>query len=437
MKIHLSDILLPIAKGSLAVIFGLFAAMETRAQEAELSNAELVKRVQQLENLNRALLSRVEDLENRGPAKDEFADLVNETIDELLVEREETRGGLTSGYSDVRITFQFYGALGFQVGDPPPENGGDSFFNFNTIDFFITAQLGSNLQIVSETILEGDDHEVILDQERLFGVYRVADELYFKLGVEHTLISHWNRIYHHGNWLYDSVGRPTIGSFEDTGGILPSHYAGLELGGHFNIGIGELQYTAVISNGRGPTGSNRQIISDDNDAKALDIAIEFAPAGVDGLSFGGAFRYDVLPEEKGNPLRTNSIQEWIASGFLDWRSQDLEVLAEFVVVNHNDRTSGQEFRHLSGYVQLAYTLGDLTPYIRFDFKNMSRGDPFYLRTNTDLDSWEQIVGVRWDLNDNAALKFEFAFGNQEIRQSGGRIRREDFVTFRFSFVWYF
>ncbi len=407
------------------------------AQVTPTSNATFEERIAQLESANRALLRRVSELESHDRSKDNLDDLVGDIIDDLLEDRTASASGVVSRYSSVAITFQYYGSVGFQVGDPPPTNGGDSLFRFESIDLFVTAKLSPRLQILSETILEGDGNEVILDQERIFGVYQFAPEFYVKLGIEHSPISHWNRIYHHGTWLYVSVERPTIGSFEDGGGILPSHFAGLEIGGKFDLSVGEIRYTAIVSNGRGPVPTNRQVISDDNNAKALDLALEFAPSSAENLSIGAAFRYDLLPPDGSDPARTKSILEWIASGFVDWRPGDFQLIAEVVVVDHDDRLSGQQFRHISGYLQVAYSIGELTPYVRFDFKRMEQGDPYFLPQNSDLDRWEQIIGVRWDFEDNAALKFEIAFGDEELRHNSGRISTDGFVVFRFNFSWYF
>ncbi len=409
-------------------------------------------RLQGLEKRNRELEERLQTLEGKGsPGKDgagaSSAGGDAESLDGLSLDYEEIGQGLTVRYGNVRTTFQFFGDVDFRFQNPKPVDRANSSFAFGSLDFFATAQLGDHFQVLSETLLEGGENEIGLDQERLWGKWTFHDFLYAKLGVEHTMISHWNRVFHHGKWLQTPIERPVLARFEDDEGILPMHETGLELGGSVSTGAGKIEYSGAISNGRGITPEDRQNLYDRNDAKAFDVQIGYMPAFLHGLHIGGAFRADDLPGDPdptvGRPLSTRQL---IGSAFLDYRQHNWEALAEFAFIGDKDRGSASTFNHRSGYLQVGYRVKELdlwgfkpdfTPYCRIDFRAMERGDPFYAVEDRDLDKWEQIFGIRCELTSNSALKVEIGFGKEERRIGASDISQEIFITVAAQMAWVF
>jgi hypothetical protein len=69
---------------------------------------------------------------------------------------------------------------------------------------------------------------------------------------------------------------------------------------------------------------------------------------------------------------------------------------------------------------------------------MDRGDTFYMPDDRDLDRWEQIIGVRYELFTNVALKFEIGIGETEKRDDdSGDVRDVTAVLAGFQLSWVF
>ncbi len=391
---------------------------------------DVERRLEDVERRNRELEARLDEIDGGAETEEGAGDAV-----------EHLGLGLNIKRGPIRATLQLFGDVNFKYDNPARADRSNSAFGFGQINAFFTSQIGDNFQVLSETVIKTRESktsdDLVFDQERLFGSWTLSDALYAKLGLEHSPVSRWNRVYHHGRWLETTIDRPFLARFEGTGGVFPMHQAGLELGGTLGCDLGRLEYLGVVSNGRGETVTRVQKVSDVNDSKALDFGIGLLPSSVEGLRVGGNAHFEEIPSDDGNPARSGSIGEFIPSGSAEYRSYPIEVISEFAYVDHDDRVSDMTFGHHSGYVQIGYHEGDLTPYTRFDYRQMERGDPFYSAVDRDLDRWEQIVGVRYDILSNVALKLEVGIGRAELRSDSGDIRRNTVVLAGFQLSWVF
>lgn len=346
--------------------------------------------------------------------------------------------GLTGSYQDVRATFQLFGDTGFGYSDPRPNGFSSSSFTIGTIDAFVTAQMGDHLQVLSESVLSSSTaSESTFVQERLWGAWSIEDSLYAKVGLEHSPISRWSRRYHHGSWLEPTIARPLLASFEGSStGFLPLHNSGLELGGHTALGEkGNLDYTVILSNGRGPTPDDKQKVGDRNDSKAVVAALGYSPQG-SSLHVGVAAQYDVIPPATSAVLAlSDDIQQTIGSAFVELSLGGVELLAEVAQMQDETNFDGKAYNHLSWYLQALFPVAQWTPYLRFDVKDMDESDPYLKQKNRDLDQWRQTLGVRNDFATNAALKFELGFGDRDERASNGTVNQESFVVVAFQLSW--
>ena len=388
-------------------------------------DAEALKRLDSIERDNQSLRDRLKSLES---ARDD--------ADEGELADDETGQGLSARYGNLRVAFQLFSDVGFKYQNRPEAGTANTNFAFGSIDFFTTAQLGDHLQVAAETVLEGSGDDVGLDQERLYAQYTFNDALYVKTGLEHTLVSRWNRLYHHGKWLELAIERPLQARFEDDAGFLPMHYVGIELGGRWSSGVGTLEYRGIVSNGRGPSPEDRQRVSDINDSKALEGSLALQPICAPNLSLGGAFRYeDVAGDDDATAAAPDqTTRQAIGSGFLQWKRGPIDVLGEVAVMGDRDAASGGHSTHVSAYLQAGYRIGAFTPYARFDFADMENGDPYLAPAESDNDKWEQLFGVRYDFADQAALKLELGTGRREDSTSGDR---DWFYSVATQLAWFF
>jgi hypothetical protein len=398
--------------------------LEHRVRELERQNAELQKRLERLERLEQALpAERVAQTTAPPPPAAAPAEEPSP----------ETIGlGLHATYGPVRAAFQVFGDAGVGYAEPAPEDVHTSFV-VGSLDAFVTANIGDRFQALTELVFEGDstDNEFGLDLERLWGSWTVDDWLYLKLGREHSPTSHWNRRYHHGRWLWTSATQPFLARFEDDGGILPVHQVGIEAGGTFNGDVGRLQYVGVVSNGRGRTPEEITNFADRNDSKAYDFGLGFSPVRFMDWTVGAGFHADEIP---GGGSRRRDMREFITNAFLEKLAGPLELIGEYAFIHHHDRDSGRDFDHHGGYLQGGYRLGDFTPFTRFDVNAMAAGDPFFAPEGNDLDRWEQMLGIRYDLTEFAAVKLEGGIGK---REEPGRVGRELTQRLDLQLAWVF
>ena len=404
------------------LLAGFAFALPVAAQDDDAVERDQDARLDELERRNQELEARLAEIE---------------AVDAL--EEEDFGTGLELIYGDVHATFQIFSDVGAAYSNPEPADRGHTSFAFGSVDFFINANFGDHFRVLSETVIDGrTDDDIDLSQERLWGAWIPEDWFYAKLGVEHSPISRWNRLYHHGAWLQTTIARPLLVSFEGGQGILPLHRTGLEVGGNWFTDGGRWDYFATVSNGRGEQPTDKQRTEDIDDHKAIDVGLGFAPFGESDWHFGVAFVCDTIPEDpaSADPLRARTMREWIATANVDWTNGPFRALSEWAFIAHEARANGREFDSNAGYLQLEYRIDELTPYTRIDYRKMDQGDPFYAELDRDLDAWLLTGGVRWDLHPNMALKFALGYGRNETRRSSGSIDTRSLVACALQLAWY-
>jgi hypothetical protein len=396
-------------------------------------------RISELEQRNARLEERIERLENRDgmPAP---VDPLEEDIEEFLAEGLGLNLVIRNG--NVTGIFQLFGDVGADFQNPEVGGRGHAFFHSGTVDLFFTVRAGDHFQALSETVFltRFDEPRDVggFDQERLWAAWRFSDFLQVKIGLEHGAVSRWNQQFHHGRWLEITIARPLIARFEGDGGILPMHNAGIEFSGTLRSDAGRFNYVLFVSNGRGRVATDTQEFSDRNDGKAVDLLVGFAPESVSGLWVGLVWRVDDMPANPSDPARQRSIREIIGGFQVDFRRGKFETLFEFVYFEDRDRQSGSSFEHYAGYFQLAYRVDDQwVPYFRIDFREMDVGDPYFMPLNRDLDMLEALLGVRYNFQPNAAVKFEVGFGEYEQRDGGGGVRTRGYIRIGLQVAWVF
>jgi len=347
--------------------------------------------------------------------------------------------GMVATYQDVRATFQIFGDVGLKYRNPESANKGHTSSTFGTVDVFMTAQMGEHFQVLSETVLTGSDSEGHFAQERLWGAWTVDDRLYAKLGLEHSPISLWNSRYHHGAWLEPTIQRPLMANYEGSSdGFLPLHNQGVELGGKSQVGEGALNYKLIFSNGRGNTPKEKQKVSDANDEKALVLALSVAP-GLGDLHFGVAADLDDIPANTaaGGPTGplSQGAEERVFTAFIETSAGPLKLLTEAATMTNEINANNSSYDHWSGYFQVLWPLEDWTPYVRYDLKNMTEGDPYLALADKDLDQWRATAGSRNDFATNAAFKIEVSVGERDERAAGGAITLRQYVSAAFQLAW--
>ncbi|MFQ5448994.1 MAG: hypothetical protein ACE5E9_00105 [Nitrospinaceae bacterium] len=283
-------------------------------------------------------------------------------------------------------------------------NGFSNNFTNGGVDLFITSRIASKLSFLNETVFEfGEDGANVLDVERVLLKYEATNWFNVSLGRGHTALGYWNQRFHHGRWLYTTVDRPVLYSFEDDGGILPVHFVGLEFSGNLDSGIGGLTYVANVANGRGRITDEVQLTEDDNDSKMLSFMFSFEPDFLPGFGFGANIIGDTIPNNPGLG-RPIEVDERIYGTHVFYIDEKIELIGEFQFIEHSTATVKT---HSGGYVQFAYTFfNKYKPYYRYDVIDIDSADSFFAETGAE-DTVQHTLGVRIEWFPFAALKLEY------------------------------
>jgi hypothetical protein len=406
---------------SAALIGILLALAPALAAQGDEGRHDVQGQIDALRAQNEVMAGRIEDLEIR--------------LEESELDR-SYHFGLNGSYGATDVSFQIFGDVGGQIanGDIVDEQG-DSFA-LGSVDLVLNATIGERFRAFSETALDINESTdaTTLGQERLWGSWTFADFLTAKLGTEHSPISRWNQLYHHGHWLETTIFRPALASFEGDGGVLPMHRTGLELSGSHFFGADKVEYFATVSNGRGSAPTDKQRGSDENDSKAIDVGLAWAPGSLAGLRVGAAYVIDRIPADSTSmdPDRGRAMPERITLANAEYVTQPIVLRSEFAWIEHDGEISGTTYDHNTGYLQAEIPVGDFTPYTRYDYREMDEGDPFYAPTGRDRDLWGQAVGVRYEPVENVALKLEVVLG-EEDRADGSKA---DVVLWALQLSWW-
>jgi hypothetical protein len=279
------------------------------------------------------------------------------------------------------------------------------------------------VSFLTEIVLEsGEGDEPLLDVERYQIEYSPSDLLNVSLGRMHTMLGYWNQTYHHGVWFQTTVARPEVYEFEDHGGVLPVHELGLRLSGQRAIGRARVEYSATLSNGRGPVAHRFEIERDADRRKAVNLWLAFAPRVSAGLKVGGAARFDRVPPDPDAPPRP-PLSERVLGGFAAYQQGSMELLAEALLLTHREKDGPARTYRTSGfYAQASWRFGSITPYYRFEGLDRAPGDPYF---STSGDLRRHVAGVRADPLPWVAVKLEL---NRDAPEPGPRFHAATLQT---------
>lgn len=302
------------------------------------------------------------------------------------------------------LQFHGFGDVNYVAGDRRRDR--DAFV-LGQLDFFITSQLSSDLDVLGEVVAEADDKNVYgVEVERLLLQYHPSEYFNLDLGRYHTNVGYYNAAYHHGTWFQTATGRPFFLDFEDGGGIIPAHSVGASAHGAIPSGAWGLGYVAEVGNGRAyrRPGSEENLVlnvSDDNAYKSVNLALIAKPEFAPGLQFGlGVYHDTVTPEA------SPRVDELMLHGHLVYRSADWEYLSEAYLIRH-DLHHGPEYYSPAAFVQIARKFNTITPYVRFSYFDGAGADPIYRILELSGAHYGPGAGVRWEFATFAAFKAQY------------------------------
>jgi hypothetical protein len=309
-------------------------------------------------------------------------------------------------------------------------------FYVGALSFYLAPHFGDKVKALVEPNFEVTPAgAVATDLERLQIGYTFSDNATAWAGRFHTPYGYWNTGFHHGAQIQTSVLRPRFLDFEDKGGILPAHMVGLWGTGKFKAGEGKLTYDIFAGNGPKIVTSILDINqAGDNNHQAMvgfNLGYEFS-GSLDGLrlavhSLRGDVDDDAIP--------SNKTQLNIVGGSAVYLSDTWEVMSEYYRFNDKDKSGGTgTHKSWADYLQIGKSFNNLTPYVRFERTVLDQLDNYFSMQDSGQSYARQALGLRYNLNQKAALKFELL--NSSFKAESGRTAlgyRSVFVQYAIGF----
>ena len=347
-----------------------------------------------------------------------------------------TSGMATRSSSDEGLPIHGFMDVGFAsnsqgnaVANPSVAN--PKGFYEGRLSFYLAPHFSDNVKVLTEPNFEVNqlDGTVTVDIERLQIGYTFSDTATAWGGRFHTPYGYWNTAFHHGAQLQTAVLRPRFLDFEDSGGILPAHMVGVWGTGKIKAGEGQFTYDGYVGNGPKITQANTagyqvgtldaNIAGDDNHSAmvGLNLGYEFS-GSMDGLRLavhwlrGDVNAYTIIPTTLTTSLR-------MAGGSVVYLSNDWEVMGEYYGFNDKDKSGGTgTHKSWADYLQIGKSFNNLTPYVRFERTVLDQLDNYFSMQASGQSYARQALGLRYNLNQKAALKFELL--NSSFKAESGR-----------------
>lgn len=324
-------------------------------------------------------------------------------------------------------------------------------FNVGSLSFYLAPHFGDKVKALVEPNFEvTPEGTVATDLERVQIGYTFSDAGTGWAGRFHTPYGYWNTAFHHGAQIQTSVLRPRFLDFEDKGGILPAHMVGLWGTGKTRAGEGRFTYDVYAGNGPriamgagAPQTSGTLDINQagDNNHQAmvgLNLGYEFS-GNMDGLRLAvHSLRGDVDDDSNATvPGSTpfNKTQLNMVGGSAVYLTDTWEIMSEYYGFNNKDK-SGNTGSHKSwaGYIQAGRSFNNFTPYVRLERTVLNQKDNYFAMQTSGQAYARQALGLRYNLNQRAALKFELLNSSFKADSTGAVTRAAD--SYRSLYVQY-
>jgi hypothetical protein len=312
------------------------------------------------------------------------------------------------------LDLKFYGDTSFGVRNHSEVSNG---FTASRLELFPTASL-DRVTFLAELMAEsGDNNEIAIDLERVQVAYLFSNWLRVRAGRMHTAFGYYNDAYHHGRFFEMTTGRPQLVDFEDEGGLLVAHLVGVAVDGQVALGsAGDLHYDLETGNGRGRVVGEVAVFQARKSAKMVNLRLRFLPNALEGFMIGGNIAIDKIPRAA-DPTLTDPLpagilhdmREIVAGAHVVYQQHHVHFIAEGAAILHDEEVTSAAYRHYGGFVEGGYSIGDFTPYARYEhIKFAAVLDPFYQTGPlAGLSSYGAgRIGVKWVATENIALKLE-------------------------------
>lgn len=305
-------------------------------------------------------------------------------------------------------------------------------FRLGSLDLYALQYIDDHTKALFETQFQTfSGGEITVEIQRFWIMREVNDHFHIGMGRFHTPLGYWNRHFHHGILMQDTVSRPFFLAFEggSSNSILPMHLIGILTEGEIT---GGLRYEAVISNSNTIDSASRSRLTVPNRA---DLGSR--------KTFFGRVSYDDYqrPFKPGFSVMRNDVLEAAASGGLAPRGEALVrqtlygldlryeqgrfgLLSElYYIENETPTVDGRKRDSLAWFAQFGYRLtGRLLATYRYETLDFDDDDAYYMNpalVGRGSIGTEQrnVFALRYDFSESNALMLETSLRDPEIGDS--------------------
>ena len=240
----------------------------------------------------------------------------------------------------------------------------------------------------------------------------------------HSPLGSWNRTYHHGAMLQDTVSRPFFLDFEDgAAGVLPVHVVGLMATGDFTMNSGIVSYELAVANGPSldsssglsPAASGKpeidiNNISDPNSDKSIALRVIYKPDLMDVQTGFFVMSNTIAESADGSglvALGEDLIDQTIIGFDVTYEYEEFDALVEYYSFDNKNEVGASGSNTAAAYfVQLGYWLTESTKAV-YRYEDLSFDDAdSYFRLLGAREATHNVIALRYDVDESNSLKFE-------------------------------
>jgi len=288
----------------------------------------------------------------------------------------------------------WFSDIGFTVSD---RKATTSSFGLGQLDLFLTSQLAEHWTVLSEIVFRaGSDNRFVVNPERLLVQYSPADAIQIAMGRFHSSVGYYNVAYHHGSWFETAATRPSLFA----AGFVPYHNVGISSRTRVPSGPAGLEVVAEFGNGLASTSRTvepTQSVVDEDNRKAFNLGVVSKPTRLPGFQTGVSWYRDRLHPAGLTPFAAHTTAAHVVYTGGGW-----ELLNEIVVARHVPDVGPARVSN-GWYSQVAYRVGNVRPYLRYQSIEGAPTDPIYGALG---HRYGPVAGVRVDFSRFAAIKLQ-------------------------------
>lgn len=343
--------------------------------------------------------------------------------------------------------FSIFGSVALQDSSIDDE---ETSFLLGGLDFYGSAQIDDQTRAFFEYVFENTGDGLITDLERIWVAREFSTGFTLGAGRFHSPLGYWNRTFHHGTFMQDTVSRPFFLDFEDgAAGVLPVHVVGLMAWGDIS---GKLSYEAFIGNGPSvntgeyglgatPDGKPEIDINDAGDSNSdKSIGFRLTYQATDDMATSLFMATHTVGESGdgtgGSELTAfgeDLVSQTITGVDMQYFKGDFEVFLEYFNFSNDDEVdniNGNQDSHTGTayYLQLGYYFQIQTKaIIRYESLAFDDDDVYFSILGA-FEATNSVVAFRHNLSDTNAITLEFS------RLDPDEGDAEDFTTLQWSFM---